>query len=494
MPFPSSDYPLLYQVNTRVWLNRIGAELGRPATLDDLPEAELDEIARRGFDWVYFLGVWQTGEAGRRLSRTNPEWLADYHTTLADLTEEDICGSPFAVTGYTAHPGLGGDAALQRLHERINQRGLRLLLDFIPNHTASDHPWVFNNPEYYLPGSEALLAAEPENYSRLPTVQGERILARGRDPYFPGWPDTLQLNYANPDLHRKMQTELVSIASLCDGLRCDMAMLVLPEVFERIWGVTPAPFWPAAISAVCQVHPDFIFMAEVYWNMELQLLEQGFDYTYDKPFYDRLVQGNASEVIKLLQMPLTSQHRSVRFLENHDEARAAAVYANQQHKAAAVITYLSPCLRFFHQGQLEGFRQKISVHLCRGPLEPGDPELKEFYARLLTCFQLNVLRQGDWQLLAPQPAGENNLSHQAFIAYAWSDEAGERILVVVNYAPEPSQCSLTLPFIECAGRQVLFSDCLSETKFEHGGNELSSSGFKLDFPAWGNHVFRLSCK
>ena len=233
---PASIYPLLYQVNTRVWLRQLSAELGRSATLDDIPETDLDRLARLNFEWVYFLGIWQTGEAGRSLSRSNPAWLAEYQKVLPDLSEADICGSPFAVTGYRAHRDLGGDPALQRLHERLNRHGLRLMLDFVPNHTAPDHPWVSTNPEYYIAGSEAQFVQEPENYALVQTVRGEKILARGRDPYFPGWIDTLQLNYANPQLQSAQQAELIKIAPFCDGLRCDMAMLILPEVFERTWG------------------------------------------------------------------------------------------------------------------------------------------------------------------------------------------------------------------------------------------------------------------
>ena len=431
---PASIYPLLYQVNTRVWLRRLSAELGRSATLDDIPETDLDRLARLNFEWVYFLGVWQTGEAGRSLSRSNPAWLAEYKKVLPDVSEADICGSPFAVTGYRAHHDLGGDPALQRLHERLNRHGLRLMLDFVPNHTAPDHPWVYTNPEFYIAGSEAQFVQEPENYALVQTIHGEKILAHGRDPYFPGWIDTLQLNYANPQLQIAQQAELIKIAPFCDGLRCDMAMLILPEVFERTWGFPAQPFWSAAIAAVRQVSPGFTFMAEVYWDMEEKVLNQGFDYAYDKRLYDYLEQVDPAKIKEHLGATETSQRKSVRFLENHDEARAAAVFENERHQAAALITYLSPGLRFFHQGQLEGFRTKISVHLCRGPQESGDPTLTKFYSHLLNCLQLNVFHQGSWQLLSPQPGRENNSSHEACIAYAWTGELKERLLVVVNYA------------------------------------------------------------
>jgi glycosidase len=135
---PNLRYPSLYQINTRVWLGDLSRRLGRTATLDDIPDADLDRFAERGFDWLWFLSVWQTGLVGQRISRTNPEWRHEFQETLPDLRDEDIPGSGFAITGYVVHQALGGDAALARLRERLRKRGLRLMLDFVPNCTCRD--------------------------------------------------------------------------------------------------------------------------------------------------------------------------------------------------------------------------------------------------------------------------------------------------------------------------------------------------------------------
>ncbi len=191
-------YPSLYQINTRVWLTELSRKLGRAATLDDVPDAELDRLAELGFDWVWLLSVWQTGLAGQQVSRTNAGWRKEFQETLPDLREEDIAGSGFAITAYTVSADLGGDAALARLRQRLAKRGLKLMLDFVPNHMALDHPWVEDHPEYFVSGTEELLAREPQNYIRVKRKKGDLILAYGRDPYFSGWPDTLQLDYSNP--------------------------------------------------------------------------------------------------------------------------------------------------------------------------------------------------------------------------------------------------------------------------------------------------------
>ena len=306
-------YPLLYQINTRVWLTELSQKLGRSATLDDIPDSELDHLVAMGFDWVWFLSVWQTGLGAQHISRTNAEWRREFQETLPDLREEDIAGSGFAITGYTVQQGLGGDAALARLRERLRMRGLRLMLDFVPNHMGLDHPWVEEHPEHFITGTELDLARAPKNYTWVKRKGGDLLLAYGRDPYFAGWPDTLQLNYANPATQEAMIGELVKIASQCDGVRCDMAMLILPDVFERTWGQRAPLFWPTATQRVRQCNPDFLFMAEVYWDLEWTLQEQGFDYAYDKRLYDRLREHAARPVREHFHAGLDYQNKLARF-------------------------------------------------------------------------------------------------------------------------------------------------------------------------------------
>jgi hypothetical protein len=485
-------HPSLLQINTRVWLTDLSRALGRPATLDDVPDAELDRLAKLGFDWVWLLSVWQTGPAGQRISRANPEWRREFEATLPDLREEDIAGSGFAITAYTVHDRLGGDAALARLRERLRRRGIRLLLDFVPNHTALDHPWVESHPEYYVPATELDLARAPRNYTWVGRKQGDRLLAHGRDPYFPGWPDTLQLDYGNPATQEAMIDELVRIAGRCDGVRCDMAMLVLPDVFERTWGIRAKPFWPRATQRVRERSPGFCFMAEVYWDLEWELQQQGFDYTYDKRLYDRLRAGHARPVREHFHAGLDYQKKLVRFLENHDEPRAAAAFPPEIHQAAAVVTYLSPGLRFFHQGQLEGRKKRISPHLRRGPVEPSDPELERFYERLLAVLQQPLLREGEWRLLECRPAWEGNWTWDCFLAFAWQGAGGERSLATVNYAPNQSQCYVRLPFPDLAGCPWRLRDQLGDAVYDRDGNDLLARGLYLDVPPWQTSVFALT--
>ncbi|MGO9464701.1 MAG: alpha-amylase family glycosyl hydrolase [Isosphaeraceae bacterium] len=484
-------YPLLYQINTRVWLTELSRKLRRPATLDDIPDAELDRLVEMGFDWVWFLSVWQTGLGAQQVSRTNAEWRREFQETLPDLREEDIAGSGFAITAYHVHQNLGGDAALARLRERLRRRGLRLMLDFVPNHMGLDHPWVEEHPEHFITGTELDLARAPKNYTWVKRKGGDLLLAYGRDPYFAGWPDTLQLNYANPATQEAMMGELERVASQCDGLRCDMAMLVLPDVFERTWGQRAPLFWPKATQRVRDRFPGFLFMAEVYWDLEWTLQQQGFDYAYDKRLYDRLRDQHARPVREHLYAGLDYQNKLARFLENHDEPRAASAFPPGIHQAAAVISFLSPALRFFHQGQFDGRKKRISPHLCRAPDEPVDPVLRQFYDRLLTIMRQSVVRDGNWQLLECAPAWDGNWTNDCFVAFCWQGADGERLVVVVNYAPNQSQCRLRLPFEGLGGKSWLLQGQISSDTYERDGNELQSQGLFVDLRPWQASAFAL---
>ena len=486
-------HPLLFQLNTRVILGERARALGRPATLDDLEDARLDELARRGFDWLWPLGVWRTGPAARQVSRARRDWREAFLRDLPDLGEADVTGSPFAIQAYEASPAFGGEAALARLRSRAAERGLSLMLDFVPNHVSPDHPWVLEHPEWLVEGTEEELAGAPANWVRL----GRRILAHGRDPYFPGWPDTVQLDYRHPGLRAAMVAELCAVAARCDGVRCDMAMLVLPEVFGRTWGPrsraghAPAPFWPEAAAAARRVRPGFTLMAEVYWDLEWTLQQQGFDFTYDKRLYDRLREGEAGPVRDHLRAEAAFQERSARFLENHDEPRAAATFPPERRRAAAVLAFLAPGLRFFHEGQLEGRRVHVSMHLGRRPAEPVDEALRAFYLRLLEVLRRPEAHEGAWRLRECRPAWEGNPTAGHFVAMSWEGPTG-RLLACVNFGPTQGQCWAEATFGGLEGGRVVLRDLLGDARYEREGAELASRGLYLDLPAWGCHVFEVA--
>ncbi len=486
-------YPSLLQINTRVWLRRLSRNNGKPLTLADIDDTTIDGFSQQGFDWIWLMSVWRTGAAGRAVSRGNPEWRVEFKSVLPDLVEDDICGSGFAIRGYTVSDALGGETALARFRERLARRGIRLMLDYVPNHTAPDHPWVRTHPEYYVQGDAEQLARAPGNYLRLETDQGPRFLAHGRDPNYPGWPDTLQLNYGAPELQTARMNELTAVAGKCDGVRCDMAMLILPEVFQRTWGIVAEPFWPKATAAVRRAYPAFTFMAEVYWDMEWTLQQQGFDYCYDKRLYDRLQSSNVQPIREHLNAGLDYQDKLVRFLENHDEPRAASTFPWPRQRAAAAIAFLSPGMRFFHQGQFEGARMHVPTHLCRGPNEPIDQEIHAFYSELLLVLkETDGFRGGDWSQIQPAPAWQGNGRSNGFVAYSWSGKNGHSYVIVVNYSEHRGQCRLVLPFPELRGKRLRLTDMVGDEVYERDGGDVMGHGLYIDHAAWQVNVFDVS--
>lgn len=485
-------YPLLYQLNARVRQRELTRNAASPLPLNDWPDSEWDQLVEQGFDWVWLLGVWETGQAGRQVSLTEPVWQNDFKASLSDLTKADICGSCFAITRYQVADVLGGNEALQQLRSKLHARGLRLMLDFVPNHTALDHAWAQSHPEFYIQGTREDWVREPQNYTTLKSTSVDsapHIFAYGRDPYFSGWPDTLQLDYSNHAVQQAVRTELLKVAQLCDGVRCDMAMLLLPEVFEHTWQRPISPFWPSAIQKVRTQFPDFSFLAEVYWDLEWTLQQDGFDYTYDKRLYDRLLAQTADPVRAHLAAGLDYQGKLARFLENHDEQRAATAFPAAVHEAAAIITYLSPGLRFFQSGQLSGKKIHTSIHLCRSARESADLELSSFYQQLLQILRKPLLRTGRWTLLPCLPVQEADSSWETCIAWQWQQKDGDTLLVIVNYAAQPSRCQLKftepLEKMKAGGWQHLMhpDEALSI-------QQESVTWLRFDLPAWGYCVLQ----
>jgi hypothetical protein len=385
----------------------------------------------------------------------------------------------------------GGRDGLAGARAALAERGLGLILDYVPNHVAPDHPWAAERPGCLLTGSEEELAAHPEAFLRT----GAGIFARGRDPYFPPWPDVVQLDAFSAELRDAVAETLADIGAQCDGLRCDMAMLMTNEVFARAWGERAGPppaedYWPLEIGRLKAVHPDLVLIAEAYWDMEWTLQQQGFDYCYDKRLYDRLAHESAESVRGHLQADAAYQERLIRFIENHDEPRAAATFGPAQARAAAVACSTLQGARLYHDGQFEGRRIRIPVFLGRGPAEPHDGDLEAFYERLLRAVSDSDLRHGDWRLCETTGWPDND-SHRRLVAWCWATDAA-RHLVVANLSDSEAQGRVHLPWGDLAGRTWELADRLGGERFERGGDELASEGLYVGLDPWRSYLLALS--
>ncbi len=484
------SHPLVYEINTWVWLRDLGQKYRRPLTLANVPEAEWEAIAALGVDAVWLMGVWERSPAGIKIAMRNRGLVEDFKRALPDFAAQDNVGSPYCVRRYVVDEHLGGPAGLAAARRQLRLRNVRLIADFVPNHVAPDHPWVETHPEYFIRGSADDARGEPASFVETAGA----VFACGRDPFFPAWPDVLQLNALAPGLRQAALETVDEIAAQCDGVRCDMAMLMLNTVFARTWGaragaVPVGDYWQRLIPAIKKTHHDFKFIAEAYWDLEWELVQQGFDYCYDKKLYDRLEHGDAEGVRRHLLADSSYQAKMLRFIENHDEARAAAAFAPRKARAAALAVLTLPGAKLVHEGQFAGRKVRLPVFLGRRPDEPADDELAAFYARLLSAVNRPALRAGQWSQCTPG-GWPDNQSYQGILAWCWSLR-DERYLVVINYQAQAAQARIVVPWDDLREKTWRLSDLLSDDVYDRDGSELRDVGLYVDLAPWRHHLFAL---
>ena len=371
-------------------------------------------------------------------------------------------------------------------------RGVRLLLDYVPNHVAPDHPWVTSHPDLFVNGDEADIEAEPAAWVRA----AGHILAHGRDPYFPPWPDVVQLNAFSPALRAATAATLTDIAAQCDGIRCDMAMLMTNQVFAKTWGGRTGPepdeeFWPAVIGGLRRRYSQTVLVAEAYWDMEWTLQQQGFDFCYDKRLYDRIVGRDVAGVRDHLRADLDYQSRLVRFVENHDEPRIADRLPGDAERAAAVAIATLPGATLWHEGQFEGRRVRPPVFLSRRPGRAARPRP----GRLVPA-AAGHRGQPPGAVGRLAAARGRRLARQRFLPQSprlvlVRRRGGGRHLVVVNFSAEPAQGRVGLGWADLRGRGWTLTDLLDDRVFERNGDELADHGLFVDLPPWGCHLLAM---
>ncbi len=484
--------PLLYEINTRCWLRELSDRLGQKITLASVPGEEFIRWQRLGFTHIWLMGVWTTGPRARGCALHEPALLRAYDEVLPGWRKDDIGGSPFSVADYEVPPALGGNDGLRQFRDRLRAHGLKLVLDFVPNHLGLDHAWTKDRPDCFVQSP-----TEVEGTFAVDTTTKLRWLAHGKDPHFAPWTDTVQLDYRRAETRAAMQEVLLAIAGRCDGVRCDMAMLVLNEVFAQTWVNWPCAeakpateFWADAITAAKQRHPDFLFLAEAYWGLENRLQSLGFDFTYDKPLYDDLIWGNGVWAQRrLLESSPEFIAASAHFLENHDERRVAEALELDPHCAAALVMLGLPGLRLLHEGQLTGASLKLPVQLARRQAEAPAAEVQQYYERTLAALQEAGVGAGRGALLAPRPAWPDNPSGLNFILVQWQKSSEAFALVAANLAPHRSQCYAPLAVPGLAEHNWSMRDLLGAERWERFGNDLQAQGLYLDLPAHGARLF-----
>lgn len=481
-------YPTLYEISTWVWLSELSQKYDQQVTLASVPSAEWDAIADFGFDAVWLMGVWERSPAGIAIANKNQGLLDDFRRALPDFRTDDNVGSPYCVRDYVVDQRLGGLEGLAIARRELTKRGMNLILDFVPNHVAPDHPWVAMNPEYFIRGSNDDARNNPSAYIEA----GGTVFACGRDPFFPAWSDVLQLNAFESGLRQAVVETVSSIAQQCDGIRCDMAMLMLNPIVERTWGARAGPtpateYWVDVISAIKNQHPGFLFIAEAYWDLEWDLQQKGFDFCYDKKLYDRLEHSNAESIRLHLCADLAYQGKLLRFIENHDEPRAAATFSPERERTAALTTATLPGIKLFHEGQFEGRKVRLPVFLGRRPEEPVDRELRAFYTRLLEAVNRRVFREGQWSL-CERTGWPDNASFQNLVAWSWQKD-NERYLIGVNLSDCSVQARVQVSWARTDGGAWRLIDALSGATYARNGDEMLSPGLYVELGPWNYYLF-----
>ena len=494
----SRKNPRLYEINTVQWLSGLAQKYRKRLTIGAVPDAEWDGFKRLGFDYVWLMGIWKRSKEGLRIFRNGPEWPAfreHLDAALPGWKDADITGSPYSIASYEPDPLTGTWDDLRQARASLHKRGMGLVLDFVPNHTAPDHPWAAGHPDYFFLAERSSYEKNPALYSKIDRGDGAQYIARGKDPYFPPWSDTIQLNYFNPALREALIGELEKIAGYCDGLRCDMAMLVLNDIFARNWGemaestgaVHEMPgeeFWRQARRAV----PGLMLIAEAYWDTEWRLMELGFDYVYDKILYDRLRNSPARDIKLHLGADAGYQEKLVRFIENHDEPRGLAAFGPDKLRAAAVLFSTLPGMKLYHHGQLEGWKTKMPVQLARCAPEQTDKDIRAFYERLLAITGQDVFHGGRWRLKDVLPFAGGSHQEQELIAYTWKT-AGRLKLVVVNLGRGLSQGIVPLADELGGGKDCLLTDELNGRRYSRRAADMIGTGLHVVLDGYQAHIF-----
>lgn len=481
-------YPSILQLSARPWLYELSQSRGKSITsFRDIPDDVFTQIQSLGFDFVWMMGVWSVGPYGVQHDRTDASLVSGFKSLLPDYTEADVIGSPYAITNYTCNPELcpSGDSDLAWLRKRFNSLGIRLMLDFVPNHSALDSPWIESNIDYYIRAPSG--TSDPSRYYTNGVAYGNMV-------YSSAWTDVGQLNYWNPALRTFMTEQLKKVASYADGIRCDMAYIVLNDPFQSQWSTElnawgwsrPSDeFWTGAIKAVKAEYPDTVFLAEVYGDYFITLQEQGFDFTYDKEMLDRLSSGHLDNLRGWISYMSTYHDHVCRFLENHDDNRAVSTFGSvTRSDAAALVAYTLPGMRFFFQDQWHGFANKLDVHLRRSASESKSTEAYNFYTKLQSIISSSVFREGTWTNL--QVSGNDAWR---LVAWSWAHKTtGEKRLVVVNFSEVSAGGSVVVSDVSGSG-SVTINELINDVSYVRNAEEMRSTGLNVVINQYSGQIF-----
>ena len=480
--------PHVLEVSARLWFNKIEKDIGHKITLADIPEKYFFEIKSAGFDAVWLMGIWEESLTSRQIARTDGPINNYIQKRVPSYKKEDIFGSPYSICSYEIDKKFGTKEDLLKFKARLNEYGIALILDFVGNHFSVDNPLTWEEPDLFITSKE-----EPQDKELFYQNKNGVWLAHGKDPYFSPWTDSAQLNLFNPKTREMLLNSLLEVCPLCDGLRCDMVMLMLNNVHKEIWGKylnydTPKEeFWPNAIRKVKELFPSFTFIAEVYWGLEYEVQELGFDFTYDKILYDRLLSSHPMQIAAHLRAEHLYQKKTLRFIANHDEEVPITAFASKQKSfAAAVVAYTLSGGRLFTSSQICGAPYRLPIQY----LPPNihiEKDVLSFYGKFLDIINHPCFHGGQWALKEAVSHDGKDLSCQNILTWMWTQNTTCKI-VVINYSDQQSKFKIfidKLPKTENIRLKDEFPESFINISFE----ELKKQGLTLSFKPYEFKIF-----
>ena len=481
--------PKIYEINTRVWLKKFNKKLL------DVPFNFYTDLALKGINMVWLMGIWKTSPGVINKYCFTPDLKNSYDKALKNWKKEDVIGSPYSIDEYDINPEIGSWKDILILKKNLNEIGIKLILDFVPNHFSVESRILKCKPEIFLQVDEEFYKKDPFTFFKSQN-NPDLTFAHGRDPLFPAWQDTVQVNFFSTNARNYLCEIILKLAEVSDGIRCDMAMLPLNNVFSNTWvGVLKKnnitkpsdEFWGTTIKKVKEKNPGFIFLAEAYWDLEWDLQQLGFDFTYDKRLTDRLASNYMPEILSHLKADMEFQTKSVRFIENHDEPRAITKFGKFRSLAAATIISTIPGMKFYYDGQFEGKKIKLPVQLGREPVEKFSNTVYKYYEKLLNITKEDIFIFGKWELLEPVSAGNENLSYQSFLAWLWTFKKS-KALIIINYSELTCQCRIK---IETGSDKnyIVLHDQLNGKIFDRTLSEIKNPGLFIELKGYASHIF-----
>jgi hypothetical protein len=360
------------------------------------------------------------------------------------------------------------------------------MLDFVPNHSAHDCPLAYSDIYMYIRDPDS--SHEVDRYN-------SRGIAYGSDVGHRPWKDVIQWNYFDSKTIETMTKNFVKVLTLADAVRCDVAYLVLNDVFENAWSYElnhyqyskpEEEFWSVAIKAAREVNKDAIILAESYYEeYSKQLLDLGFDYVYDKPLLDNLLL-TTNDVKEFLRSKTNeSWDKACHFVENHDEQRIVFKTEGNYKKAMAAGTIGATVggMIFMNHGQWEGKKNKLDVHLRRATYETDNLEVKNYYKKLNQVLLEPAFRSSNFYYIDNITGDKKD----DFISYI-KEEGDNHYLVVVNYSDK--QGCANVPIYNVKGyRYCLLHEALSDQEYVKTITEVKN-GMQICLDAWESQIFQ----